>query len=53
MTDSSENTRNYYRNQGAIQERERIIKLICEYMDGWESQEEHMEEVIALIKGEK
>lgn len=66
MTDSSENTRNYYRDQGATQERERIIKLLKAWSCGlddcseWRVNSEKVIEfcnprnsLIALIKGEK
>lgn len=62
MTDSSENTRNYYRNQGATQERERIIKLLEEHtINGKHGVTPHgnshfwemgMKYAIALIKGD-
>ena len=64
MTDSSENTRNYYRNQGAEAEKQRIIKLLEERL-GWvpygaigtindgQMMSITVEHLIALIKGEK
>lgn len=52
---SAENTRDYYRNQGAESERERIIKLLDSLKD-WDStipiRESHADAIIALIKGE-
>ncbi len=57
MTDSSENTRNSYRNQGATQEQERIIKIISEWdlpvNQGIYTVDDSIKSLIALIKGEK
>lgn len=48
-----EGIRNYYRNQGAELERERIIKLLKEYWTESNRTWIPIHEAIALIKGEQ
>ena len=64
MTDSSENTRNFYRQQGAAAEQARIINLLFDrkedgksWVDLWVGcgccSQTNDDEILALIKGEK
>lgn len=53
---SAEKTRNFYREQGVVAERERIIKLLASYWCGEPACTKHpvrMDWVIAGIKGEQ
>jgi len=44
--------RDYYRNQGAAKEQQRIIELLQEQADGYSIDPYYIEPIIALIKGE-
>jgi hypothetical protein len=55
--DHAERVREYYRQQGAEREQQRIIKLLeaegVKQQTGLDSPEWHLGEIIALIKGDK
>jgi hypothetical protein len=50
--ESAERVRDYYRNQGAAKEQQRIIQLLQEQADGYLIDPYYIEPIISLIKGE-
>jgi hypothetical protein len=50
--ESAERVRDFYRNQGAAKEQQRIIELLQEQADGYLIDSYYIEPIIALIKGE-
>jgi hypothetical protein len=47
----AERVRDFYRNQGAVKEQQRIIELLEEQADGYLIDPYYIEPIIALIKG--